>query len=142
MIRSWASSDAASFEDESKSSHFLRRWLGCREHGLLELAESLLQLGVPPGAMDFPVSVGPFAHARVVPFLNADTLIPGSGIINLLVVDGAVLDHGFNQSMAKAGTISGACFRHEGSIGVFGGTAHFRGFGKQDFASDLHQPFA
>ena len=116
MIRSLASSEAASFEDESKSSHFLRRWLGCREHGLLELAESLLQLGVPPGAMDFPVGVSPFADARVVSFLNADTLIPGSSIIYLLVVDGAVLDHGFHQCMAKTGTIGGACFRHEGSI--------------------------
>ena len=142
MVRSLASSGTASFVDESKGSPSLRRWFRCREHGLLELAKSLLQPGVPPGAMDFPVSVSPFADSRVVSFLNADTLIPGSSIIDLLVVDGAVLDHGFHQGMAKTGTIGGACFRHEGSIGVFGGTAHFRRFGKQDFASDLHQPFA
>ena len=97
---------------------------------MLELFERLLQPGVPPGAMDFPVSLSPSADSRVVSFLNADTLIPGSRIIDLLVFDGAVLDHGFHQSMAKTGTIGGACFRHEGSIGVFGSTVHFRRFGK------------
>ena len=92
--------------------------------------------------MDFPVGVSPFADARVVSFLNADTLIPGSSIIDLLVVDGAVLDRGFHQGMAKTGTIGGACFHDEGSIGIPGSTAYFSGFGKQDFASDLNQPFA
>ena len=70
MIRSLASSDAASFEDESKSSHFLQRWLGCREHGLLELAESLLQLGVPPGAMDFPSECKPICRCESGVFLE------------------------------------------------------------------------
>ena len=44
--------------------------------------------------------------------------------------------------MAKAGTICSACFRNEGSTRIPGSTAYFRGFGKQDFASDLNQPFA
>ena len=63
MIRSLASSDAARFEDKSKGSHFLGLRLGSGEHGLLEQAEGLLKLGMPPGTMDFPVCIGPFANA-------------------------------------------------------------------------------
>ena len=109
---------------------------------MLELCERLLQPGVPLGAMDFPMRVSPLANTRVMPFSNADTLISGRSIINLLIVDSAVFDHGLYQSMAQTGTIGSACFRHEGSIGIFRGIANFRKFRKQDFTSDLNQPFA
>ena len=109
---------------------------------MLELVERLLQPGVPLGAMDFPMRVSPLANTRVMPFSNADTLISGRSIINLLIVDSAVLDHCFYQSMAQTGPIGSACFRRKGSIGVFGGIANFRKFSKQDFTSDLNQPFA
>ena len=59
---------------------------------MLELFERLLQPGVPLGAMDFPVRVSPLADTRVMPFCNADTLISGRSIINLLIVDSAVFD--------------------------------------------------
>ena len=75
-------------------------------------------------------------------FLHVDTMISGCGVVNLLVVDGGIFDHGFYQCMAKAGTICSACFRDEGRIRLPGSAAYFRGFGKQNFASDLNQPFA
>ena len=142
MVRSLSSRHTACFEDKSKGSHFL--WCGfwCRVHGLLELIERLLQPVVPLGAMDFPVGVSPFADSRVMPLFNADSLVSGISILNLLVVDSAVSDHGLHQSMAKTGPIGCACFRNTGSIAIFGGTAYLRHFCEQDLASDLHQPFA
>ena len=87
MVRSLSSRHTACFEDESEGGHFL--WCGfwCSVHGLLELIKSLLQPVVPLGAMDFPVGVSPFTNSRVVPLLNAHSLVSSIGIIDLLVVE-------------------------------------------------------
>ena len=77
------------------------RWgLGCGVQGFLQLIKSILHLKVPASAVDFPMGIGPFANAGVVPRFDADPLVTSIGIINLLVVDSAVSDHGFYQGMA------------------------------------------
>ena len=115
----------------------MRGRLGHHEQGLLELVESELQPWMPFGAMDFPMGVGPFANPRVMPLFNADSLVSGMGIINLLIVDSGIFDHCLHQGMAKTGTIGSACFRHKGCITVSGGTTYLRDLCQQDFASNL-----
>ena len=100
VVRSLASRNTACLENTSKGSHFMWSGLGCQDQGLLELVKSLLQPVVPLGAMDFPVGVGPFAYTRVLPRFDAYSLVPSIGIVNLLVADSAVSDHGFYQGMA------------------------------------------
>ena len=102
------SKHTARFKNKPEGSHFLWRRFWCCEHGMLELVERLLQPGVPLGAMDFPMRVSPLADPRVVSFCNADPLISGRSIINLLIVDSTIFDHGFDQSVAQAGTIGSA----------------------------------
>ena len=108
VVGSLPSIDTARFKNEPECRHFLWRWFGCGKHGLLELVKRLLQPGVSLGAMDLPVRVGPLADPRVVPLSHADSLVSGCRIFNLLIVDGPIFDHGFDQSVAQAGTIGSA----------------------------------
>ena len=108
VVRPLPSMDTAGFEDEPECRHFLCRRLGRDKHGLLELVKGLLQPGVSLAAMDLPVRVGPLADPRVVPLSHADALVSGCCIFNLLIVDGPIFDHGFDQSVAQAGTIGSA----------------------------------
>ena len=125
VVRSLSSRNTACFEDEPEGGHFLRWRFGCGMQGFLQLIKSILQPKVPLSAVDFPVGVGPFAHTRMLPRFDAYSLVDSIGIVDLLVVDSAVSDHGFYQGMAKAGPIGSARFCNKGCIAVIGGTADF-----------------
>ena len=105
VVRSLASRNTACLENESKGSDFMRSGLGCQDQGLLELVKSLLQPVVPLGTMDVPVGAGPFTDPRVMPLFYVHSLVSGISIINLLIVDSAIFDHGLQQGMAETGTI-------------------------------------
>ena len=96
VVRPLASRNTACLEDDSKGNDFMRSGHGCQDQGLLELVKSLLQPVVPFGTMDFPMGVGPFTDPRVMPLFYADSLVSGISIINLLIVDSAIFDHGLH----------------------------------------------
>ena len=137
MIRPLASRDAARLEHIPKGGNSVWCWLGGNMQGLLKLVEGKLQVGVSAGAVDLPMGVGPFADPGVVSLLDADSLFPAMSVIDLLIINSRVLDHCFDQSMAKTGPIGGACFGNESSITVPGGIAYFRDLSEQNFTSGL-----
>ena len=76
--------------------------------------------------MHFPLQVGPFAQARMLPRLYARSLILGIGIVNLLVVDSTIFDDGFHEGMAEAGPIACTRFRDKGGLAFIRGISNFR----------------
>ena len=131
MVRSLPSRNTACLKHESQSRELVRGRLGRHEQGLLELVECKLQPWMPFGAVDSPMGVGPLANPRVMPLFNADPLVSGMSVINLLIVDSGIFDHSLDKGMAKAGTIDSTGFRHKGCATVPGGITNLGDFRQQ-----------